>query len=340
MTTSLRKSQDTGSDFTVEHIDDLPGLVALAPEWRELWRRLPAATPFQSPGWLIAWYACFRPGPLRCVAVIFQRRLVGLAPFYAEDGPGGRRLLPLGISVSDHHDVLVDPMYEAATGALLLKHLLQPPYEGTLCCEELREDSAALRMWGQSEWLRARNSQSACPVLPLVRSFETQIPRHKLRKLRMARHRIERHGGAIITPTQDAACGLIAELFRLHAARWTNRGEAGVLADERLRHFHETVLPALLDENLLRLYGLYIGGILAGAYYGFHWRERAYAYLGGFDPAFAYHSPGTVLIGHAIEEALREGASEFHFLRGREAYKYEWGASDRWNARLELRREP
>jgi len=40
----------------------------------------------------------------------------------------------------------------------------------------------------------------------------------------------------------------------------------------------------------------------------------------------------------AIEAAIAEGAREFHFLRGREAYKYEWGAVDRWNRRRSFRR--
>jgi CelD/BcsL family acetyltransferase involved in cellulose biosynthesis len=83
---------------------------------------------------------------------------------------------------------------------------------------------------------------------------------------------------------------------------------------------------------------LRLGDEIAGAYYGFHQQDRAYAYLGGFDPAFEFESPGTILVGHAIAEARREGAREFHFLRGREAYKYEWGAEDRWNQRRSFRR--
>ena len=75
------------------------------------------------------------------------------------------------------------------------------------------------------------------------------------------------------------------------------------------------------------------GGALAGVYYGMQHAGRAYAYLGGFDPAFEEASPGAILIGHAIAEAIGEGAGEFHFLRGREAYKYSWGAADRWNQR-------
>ena len=92
-------------------------------------------------------------------------------------------------------------------------------------------------------------------------------------------------------------------------------------------------LAGLCERGIARLFALTIGSELAGVYYGFLHRHRAYAYLGGFDPRFAYFSPGAILIGHAIEDALRNGACEFHFLRGREAYKYAWGAVDHQNLR-------
>ena len=41
-----------------------------------------------------------------------------------------------------------------------------------------------------------------------------------------------------------------------------------------------------------------------------------------------------ILMAHVIQAALAEGAATFHFLRGREGYKYSWGAVDRWNQRL------
>lgn len=53
-----------------------------------------------------------------------------------------------------------------------------------------------------------------------------------------------------------------------------------------------------------------------------------YTYLGGFNPALEALSPGTVIIAHAIDEAIGEGRCAFDFLRGREAYKYAWGAAD------------
>jgi CelD/BcsL family acetyltransferase involved in cellulose biosynthesis len=151
----------------------------------------------------------------------------------------------------------------------------------------------------------------------------------------MARHRVDRRNGMVARPHSNNC--FLDELSRLHAARWMSRGHSGVLSATAVRNFHAMALPALSRAGVLRLFWLLIDERPVGAYYGLHWRGRAYAYLAGFDPDYGHESPGTVLIGHAIEEAAREGATEFHFLRGREAYKYEWGAQDRWNSRLELR---
>jgi CelD/BcsL family acetyltransferase involved in cellulose biosynthesis len=63
-------------------------------------------------------------------------------------------------------------------------------------------------------------------------------------------------------------------------------------------------------------------------------RGRAYAYISGFDPEWARYSLGTLLIAFAIERAIDEGCREFDFLRGREQYKYGWGAVNRATVRL------
>jgi CelD/BcsL family acetyltransferase involved in cellulose biosynthesis len=88
----------------------------------------------------------------------------------------------------------------------------------------------------------------------------------------------------------------------------------------------------------LRLNRLKIGERVAAVYYGFFRNGRAYAYLGGFDSDMPRLSPGVQVLHHAIVEAIREGAREFHFLRGAESYKYAWGATDRWNSARTFRR--
>ena len=123
------------------------------------------------------------------------------------------------------------------------------------------------------------------------------------------------------------------DAVELHGARWRTRKEPGVLSDRRVLAFHRAAISCLAAEGVVRLYGLRVAERLAATYYGFLDRGRAYVYLTGFDPTFSFESPGTLLLGHAINEAWRMGAREFHFLRGAEKYKYTWGAVDRFNQR-------
>jgi len=111
------------TSLIAQTIDEGAALAALVPEWWDLWHRAASATPFQSPAWLIAWWRHFHPGELFCVAVRDGRRLVALAPLYIEDGAFGRRLLPVGISMSDYLDVLLDPAVGREAGAALVRHL-------------------------------------------------------------------------------------------------------------------------------------------------------------------------------------------------------------------------
>ncbi|HEX8166992.1 MAG TPA: GNAT family N-acetyltransferase [Beijerinckiaceae bacterium] len=315
-------------------------LEALEPAWWELWRRARTATPFQSPAWLVPWWRAFHPGELVTAVAWKDRRLVGLAPFYREDGPFGRRLLPVGISLSDYHDVLLDEADAEEAAAALMAAFDADGSWDALECEELPPGAAVLRLPVPPGCAETLSVQSACPVLALPGpDLMRFLPGQTRRKLNLARNRAARRGGFRIARAGGADLPeAFAELARLHALRWQARGEGGLLADERVPAFHAEALPRLDAAGVLRLYILRLDGAAAAAFYGFSHRGRGYSYLTGFDPAFAFESPGALLLAHAVEEAIAEGAQEFHFLRGREAYKYEWGAVDRLNRRRSLRR--
>jgi CelD/BcsL family acetyltransferase involved in cellulose biosynthesis len=131
---------------------------------------------------------------------------------------------------------------------------------------------------------------------------------------------------------------MLDDLFRLHEARWRSRGEPGVLVDSAVREFHRDAARAFAAEGMLRLHRMRIGEAVAAVYYGFAWRRRSYAYLGGFDPEMPRLSPGAQILLHAIGAAIAEGCGEFDFLRGGESDKYAWGAVDRRNASRTWRR--
>lgn len=312
----------------------------LEPTWWALWRRAPGATPFQSPAWLVPWWRHFHPGELMAAALWDRDRLIGLAPFYCEDGAYGRRLLPVGISVTDYHDVLLDEARRDEAAAALAAALGRGGAWDSWECEELAPGAAAFALPAPRGCAEAVTMQSPCPVLDLRGGdLARVVPKPKRANLNTARNRAARRGAVRIERAQGGAVpAAFDHLVRLHALRWESRGEGGVLADGRVLAFHRASLPRLDAAGLLRLYTLALDERIVAASYGFHHAGRGYSYLTGFDPAFAFESPGQLLLAHAIEEALAEGAYEFHFLRGQEPYKYEWGAVDRWNRRRSFRR--
>jgi CelD/BcsL family acetyltransferase involved in cellulose biosynthesis len=158
-----------------------------------------------------------------------------------------------------------------------------------------------------------------------------------LEKLRYYRRRAEKAGEVRFeTATGAGLEGAMAALVALHRARWAARGEPGVLTDARVEGFHREVARGFAERGWLRLYLMRVGGRVAAAHYGFLARGCAYYYLGGFDPDFDRLSPGSLMLLHAVEAAVREGAREFDFLRGREPYKYAWSAQDRAQRRRVL----
>jgi CelD/BcsL family acetyltransferase involved in cellulose biosynthesis len=310
----------------------------LAPQWWELWRRCPSATPFQTQAWLLPWWRHFAPGQLVAIAVWREDRLIGLAPFYLEDGKE-TRLLPVGIALSDYLDLLIEPGAEQETAALIFEAGLTLGWDRWEF-EELRPEALAAAIACPETMANEAEEQSACPVIALAGGDDLTgcVPARRRRQLRRAHAAAARRGTAAIEAVSSDTDGPLDHLFRLHGARWAERGEAGIVQDKLVRNFYREALAALNDAGLARCYQIRIGGSIAGAYYGMCDGKRAYAYLGGFDPTFSEESPGSILTGHAIAEAIREGATEFHFLRGREAYKYSWGATDRWNRRRTFRR--
>jgi CelD/BcsL family acetyltransferase involved in cellulose biosynthesis len=328
------------SRFSVEIIHDVEQLAALVPQWRDLWQRSETATPFQSPDWLLPWWDVFAPGELRCVAVRSGERLVALAALYHEASMYGSRLLPLGVSLSDYLDILIDPAHpntaNELVGAIAGMDDIDAVEWG-----EVRACADVLRVRPPQDWEAMQTTVSPCPVVALPGNLEELrniISPSRWRHLRTAGNRAARSGETVIIHgDSDNAGALLNALVRLHTASGLKRG-GNVFFDLRVAEFHAAALPRLVRENLVRLYALGIGDQVAGVYYGFHHRGRAYAYQCGYDPSFAFQSPGMLLIAHAMEQAIHEHAQEFDFLRGNEPYKYEWGATDRLNVCYTLRR--
>ena len=313
-----------------------PDLHALAEDWRDLWQRVPNATPFQSPAWQLAWWRQF--GSRRPVVASLREggRLVGLLPCYVLDEDGGK-LLPIGAGISDTLDVLLAPEAPPDAAGRLLAEVLRAA--GPIARADLTDlppGSLLRTATAPLGWRGSLNDGEPCPVLVLGGAcLRDAIPAAAHRKLRMNRNRATRAGGAVLRVADAATLERsIGTVFALHASRWTAQGVSdGVLADPRVGACLREAAPGLQADGALLVAELTIGPDVAAACLAFlAGPDRVLLYLGGFDAAYASCSPGSLLLDALARRCLAEGRREIHFLRGGEAYKYGWGAVDRYNA--------
>lgn len=321
-------------------LDSDAALLALAPEWEALWRRVPGASPFASPAWLLPWWRHFGTGAPRVAIRRTDGRLSGVLPLYRLDEPGVRKLLPIGAGTTDQLDALLEP--GVAVGPLLQAALDHARADGVGVCDLIEvPPGSALHGIAPTGWRAAWSDGQPCPVLTLpatVAGLADAVPASTLRKLRMNRNRAARAGGFTIeTAGPETVRALLFELVRLHQARWVAQGEAGTLADPAVLGFHRDAAPGLLEAGVLRLQVLRVGGTVAAACYALlAGQDRILFYLSGFDAGQSFVSPGTLLLAAMLEQAIAEGRREADFLRGREGYKYAWGGVDRVNGACRL----
>ena len=67
---------------------------------------------------------------------------------------------------------------------------------------------------------------------------------------------------------------------------------------------------------------------IMAALLNFSYSDQIYFYNVAFNKDFAWHSPGLFLFNHCIKQAISDGKRKVDFLRGREKYKYYFGAED------------
>lgn len=316
-------------EVQVELIQSPAQLHNLEPRWRELWSSVPDSTPFQSPDWLLPWCAHYCPDPLFCFAFHASKSLVGFAPLFIDhDRRAFRRLLLLGTGNTDYLDVIFQPEVRKECWRLLAAEIEKCSDLWDECnLQRLRPESPLLQGIAPNQrFLSEVSPQQPCPVLELreVDSAASMLKKAQCYAAKLG----QRHPFSIerVTPASLNEC--FAALRQLHQERWREKGMPGVLSHDNDHAFHLDVARRLLAAHMLRLYCLRIAGEIAAVLYGFQHRSRTFFYLSGFDPAYSRFSIGTVLLGHSIAQALSDGCEYFDFLKGREPYKYRWGARD------------
>jgi CelD/BcsL family acetyltransferase involved in cellulose biosynthesis len=202
--------------------------------------------------------------------------------------------------------------------------------------------NALPELLGRDRWAVMENKINICPYVDLKNhTWETYLATlgssHRYnfnRRLRTLQKNFNVRFESIESAA-DASRALDA-LMELHRKRWDSRGNSEAFPNSATVHFHREFVSLAAQRGWLRMRILSVDDQAVAAIYGMRYGSTFYFYQSGFDPAWAKHSVGLVMMGLSIKAALEEGASEYDLLHGDEEYKFHWARSQYELGRLEL----
>ena len=341
-----------GRALNVERVTTAGQFAALAGPWEALRVEAGASNPFLAHDWLARWWQAYAPG--RQLWTILARdpqdgnRLVGAAPLVLERARlGARRLTFMGAgeAAPNHLDLLAAPAHRdafarAAAESLRATRGRWDVLELLSLAGDAPTSAAFLAALGAAGMPPAVSPFARCPYATLPATYDEYL-KGRGAKLRAQLRSKEKK---LLQDFADVRFGRVeseAELgpafdafVRLHQGRWAARGELGAFANPALVEFHRAFARDALRRDALRLYHLRVGGEFAAAFHCFRDGPRVFYYNAGFDERWAKYSVGVLILGHAIERSIAEGATELDFLQGEEGYKEHWMTGCREDVRV------
>ncbi|MFH8702384.1 GNAT family N-acetyltransferase [Streptomyces rubrogriseus] len=328
---------------SVELVTDEGAFAELAPQWRRLYGRCAAATPFQSHAWLLSWWRSYgAAGRLRLVLAREGGELVGAAPLTLVRRPVPA-LVPLGGAISDYGDVLLDDERGPDAVAALAAGLAAVARTALVDLREVRPGAAAERLYAHWHGPRHRLADSLCLELPALPMDElvARLPSAKARqRVRAQLRRLDALGvkGRPVLPDETEAA--LRRLLDLHRLQWRGRKVTGEHLRTRFReHLVRAVGPMVrsgdavvtefrMADEVVAVDVTLLAHRLAGGYlYGAHPRLRE-----------RKADVAVMLLDTCAGYARAPGRGALSLLRGNEPYKHHWRPEPVPNQRLLLAR--
>jgi CelD/BcsL family acetyltransferase involved in cellulose biosynthesis len=330
----------------------------VAPEWSDLLERCGQNELTVTPGWMLTWlrvYGGLQGRQLRLALFRDADRLVGLAPlvrrlhWYRGLVPF-RRLEFLASGeheghgiCSNHLGVIALPAMEEVVARRLVvavqagefgafDEVVLPMMDGD------RPMTAALEAAFREGGLDTTVVETArAPYILLPATWEKYLGslsgahrRHLTRSLRAFE---EWAGGEVSLERATDAAGLEKGrriLIDLHHGRWGRVGQPGVFRSLLFLHFHEQMMPWLLERGALELTWLRVRGEPVAVLYAMTWGGKVSAYqIGRRLEVPGKVGPGTMILAQAIRVAIAAGCREFDLLADEAPYKLQLGSGIR-----------
>ncbi|MCI0490341.1 MAG: GNAT family N-acetyltransferase, partial [Blastocatellia bacterium] len=348
-----------------EVVDSEAAFDLLAGEWNGLLEDSDQRVYFLRWQWNRLWWRYFQPPGSRLYIIVCRDevgRLVGLAPFYWRQRrlfglPHIREVHFLGTGIytqtSEYLDIIARRGCEQVVAEEVANFLVRSDDWDRLWLTEIPAHSTVLphfrralgeqkkeifiagrerlqeernlyvEICNRSNYLDAQTEWDTF-LAGLSKSTQKNLSYHtrRLSKLYECRFRM--------VESAEELERAQAELVRLHQARWQARGEPGSFAIPGMEEFLKEACRSSLAEGRLRMCTLELDTRVAAVLLLFFDNGTVHGFQGGFDPAYAKYSIGTVIHGMCLRACIEdEEVREYDFMGGGDAYKSSWAGKSR-----------
>jgi hypothetical protein len=181
-----------------------------------------------------------------------------------------------------------------------------------------------------------------CPYITLpdsIDKFLNNLKPHRRKVLRWCLRSLERDHRKVELKEYHEIGSLEHTMnlfFELHQKRWIPRGKPGAFSSDKMRTIFLDRARLFAPKDWLGLYFLTVNDKPVAASYSLKYNKKLHLCLTGFDPEYYKYSVSNLLLIKIVEECIKQGFTEFDFMKGDELYKSKWTKEYRYNFNVRL----
>lgn len=319
----------------VERISDVKSFQKIRTNWSKLLLSSEENSIFLTHEWFYSWWECFSEGKSLEIFLFKdeQGAPIGIAPLMAE---GNALRFIASQEVTDYCDfILVKGRAQEFYENLL--DYLRIHYSSLKRIEliNLKSSSPTLaflpRLAPKHNFCCSFSEIGAAPTLKLPSSYEdflrllSRKNRHELR--RKLRRMDNLQGIKTVKVIDPKSLQTSIETFvGLH--RRSSPSKEEFWKRKGMVNFFREIIFQFSPKRWVELIFLFYGEEIMASLLNFTYGDQIYFYNIAYDKNYAWYSPGLFLFNHCLKQAIIEEKKKADFLRGREKYKYYFGAKE------------
>ena len=322
----------------IEVVESADELSSLKYQWNELLEQSHFNNIFQRHEFISAWWKHLGCSKKLFVLVAKQNEIIiGIAPLLIEK----TKIHSFPVSVVKFIggiefgklDFIYRKGQEQVVGTFM-RYLYSRKHQwDVLLFEPILQESPTIKQLASLDVQDSLNLTSSihsiCPYLPLKDNwddFMLGLKKSTKKNIRRRLKGLEKMGEVQFESfgSKEELNDHLNDILFVEKQSWKGQERVGVFSSELQLDFHKELAECAASNGWLYFSMLKLNDKFIAYQHGFIYENVFYAYNSAFDPAFYTHSPGSLTINYLCQELVNGNISEFDFLNGDQAYKFDW----------------